>query len=177
MDENRFPEQKAHFVILKDGGTYPAKLMRKCSEAGTDFTPRTVYRWYRGECQISENNASTVIAALGLDCSVAWLRGESEYWNAEAEASAFMDKMKNQEDAFGLLLVALSALSSYNLMSRTSFKSGEMSFESGEAAAKLEHALIISSEGKQHTISGEAVDRIRRETTDFVDFLLTRAIE
>lgn len=178
MKEARFPEQKAHFEKLRKEGITQAELIRACKEkAGVCFSTRTVSRWYNGACQISKSNAERVIAALGLDCSAAWLRGESEYINPQVEAAAFMDALKNQDDVFTMVFHALSTLSSYSLMSVTSYVPGEERFGADETAARLDHALLVTADGQEKRLSSEAVKRIRLEASDYIDYLIAKAIE
>lgn len=176
MNETRFPEQKAHFEKLQANEITQSKLIKTCEKEGIHFTPKSVWRWYNGICQISKSNAEKVIAALNLDCTAAWLRGESEFMNPETEAVAYMGMMRREEDAFTLLLHALSALSSYDLTGITSLVPGDKSFSSDEAA-KLEHVLAVTADGQERRISGEALETIRIEASDYIDYLLTRAIE
>lgn len=85
--EIRYQKQKEHFEWLRDEHEPPirqADIRRaagKSEERQSLATTTTVGNWYRGEKQISRDNAEWLISEFGLDVTVEWLRGESDYMN------------------------------------------------------------------------------------------------
>lgn len=85
--EVRYQKQKEHFEWLRDKHEPPIRQadIRRAAEKSGDrqslATTTTVGNWYRGEKQISRDNAEWLISEFGLDVTVGWLRGESDYMN------------------------------------------------------------------------------------------------
>lgn len=85
--EVRYQKQKEHFEWLRDKHEPPirqADIRRAAEKSGgrqSLATTTTVGNWYRGEKQISRDNAAWLISEFSLDVSVEWLRGESDYMN------------------------------------------------------------------------------------------------
>lgn len=85
--EVRYQKQKEHFEWLRDKHEPPirqADIRRAAEKSGSRqslATTTTVGNWYRGEKQISRDNAEWLISEFWLDVTVEWLRGESDYMN------------------------------------------------------------------------------------------------
>lgn len=106
----------------------------------------------------------------------AGILGLDEYLYREEYEKHERDVFRSQEDAFMVLLGALSEFSSYGLMGITRLVSGEERFAGDNPMADVEHALMVSIDGVNSQISADKLEQLRHEIGDFIDFKLSRMI-